>query len=416
MKDYKIFLCSSAVCVFAAVFVAAQEIPAPLTLRRCMSLAEANSSELKIQSEKLKQAGYAYAQAWSGVWPAAGYEYAKLYRDTAGGAYQTGLSDSKFTFRQPIFYGFRNTSAISYAKALVRKEELQYKTLHRNLEAVLTSAFYDLALADADMANVKNSFKLLNERLGELKDRVRLGKSRRSEALAVESQLATLEANEQKSYYDRSKAVEALAFLTGLSPDSIAIIDDAPLPPGPGDLRKYIEAVRDRSDIEAARQDIVAQSYRLKAAKGAFLPTVNLDGSFYHIRSGSMADSRWETLLSVELPLFQGGARRSVVKQEASRLMQFEESVLFLERRTETEVRGYYRLLDSSLKQAAAYGKAYDKAGESYRIQIKDYRYGLVNNLDVIQAMTGMLEAKKNLDRALIEVKSAKALLDITAE
>jgi len=96
--------------------------------------------------------------------------------------------------------------------------------------------------------------------------------------------------------------------------------------------------------------------------------------------------------------------------------MQFEESVLFLERRTETEVRGYYRLLDSSLKQAAAYGKAYDKAGESYRIQIKDYRYGLVNNLDVIQAMTGMLEAKKNLDRALIEVKSAKALLDITAE
>jgi outer membrane protein TolC len=46
---------------------------------------------------------------------------------------------------------------------------------------------------------------------------------------------------------------------------------------------------------------------------------------------------------------------------------------------------------------------AYKKAKKSYELQVKEYRYGLVTNLDVLQALTFMQDVKQNWDRALIQ-------------
>ena len=48
-------------------------------------------------------------------------------------------------------------------------------------------------------------------------------------------------------------------------------------------------------------------------------------------------------------------------------------------------------------------------------MQLKDYRYGLVNNLDVLQSMSIMLDARRSLDKALVQAKINKTLLDIAA-
>ena len=77
------------------------------------------------------------------------------------------------------------------------------------------------------------------------------------------------------------------------------------------------------------------------------------------------------------------------------------------------EIRQLHKALSSSLAQAAALTDAYAKAANSYRIQVRDYRFGLVNNLDVIEAMTTMQDIKRSLDKAVIQVKTNKALLDI---
>ncbi len=42
---------------------------------------------------------------------------------------------------------------------------------------------------------------------------------------------------------------------------------------------------------------------------------------------------------------------------------------------------------------------------ESYQIHVREYRLGLVNNLDVLQAQNTMQDIKHNLDRALLDAK-----------
>ncbi len=46
-------------------------------------------------------------------------------------------------------------------------------------------------------------------------------------------------------------------------------------------------------------------------------------------------------------------------------------------------------------------------------VQLKDYRMGLVNNLEVIQAMMSVYDAKRSLDKAAAQMKLNKVLLDI---
>ncbi len=62
-----------------------------------------------------------------------------------------------------------------------------------------------------------------------------------------------------------------------------------------------------------------------------------------------------------------------------------------------------------------AYQDAYDKAAKSCEMQLQDYRYGLVSNLAALESISTMLDAKRNLDRALVQAKVDKILLDIAA-
>lgn len=413
-NNLRVPIIAAAAAVIASVFAFAAE--PPLTLERCMELSEQNSSELRVQAEKLNQARQSYRQAWGGVLPVISYEASKLYRDTVDGKYSNGLEDSRFTLSQPLFRGFRTASGISYSKVQLQMEEARYRTAHRLLEAELTSAFYAYAATEADIANIQITVKIMNERLSELNGRVRLGKSRESEVLVVESQLATLDAQLQRAEGERANAAETLSYLTGLDQSRISITGGTSDTAGIMPVAEYLKQAKGRSDLEAARLDARSQGDSLRAAKGAFLPSVGVDGSWYTARSGSSSDIKWETLLWLQWPLFTGGTRYAGMKAEASRLKEYETRIELLERGVSMEISKLYRSLEASLKQAAAYRRAYEKAEKSYQIQLKDYRYGLVNNLEVIQMMTAMLDAKRNLDRALIQVKSDRALLEIAVK
>jgi outer membrane protein TolC len=180
-------------------------------------------------------------------------------------------------------------------------------------------------------------------------------------------------------------------------------------------LDKYLESAKNRPDVAALRQNIIAEEHSVNLQKGAFLPTVGLDGDYYLQRSGSSADSKWAAVLSLDFPIFQGGSTLAQVRLEQSRLRQTQQLLEQALRQLNTQVKSLYKSLDFSIRQAAAYQDAYTKAQKSYLAQLRDYRFGLVTNLDVIQAMLDMLASKRNFDRAVIQVKIDKSLLDIAA-
>jgi outer membrane protein len=398
--------------LLSAVAVAVENTP--LTLEECFARAKTYSDALRIEARRQLQAGERVKQADGAVLPDFRYLFTKVLRDTNGGSFVGDTTDGRFALTQPLYYGGRRRGAIELARSQGKRAALQYDAAALNLASEVAAAFYSLVSIEADGKNVADAIKVMRDRVRELNDRIRLGKSRNSEALVVESQIAALRAQEEQILGNRAKALDTLSFLTGIDPSQITVADTLPAVVQADPLDKAVSAaLTARPDIRAAREDIRSQEYRVNIARGLLLPSADLGANVYTMRSGSLSGSYWDALLSLNVPLFQGGIALSRVREEQSRLKEAQDAADLLSLIVTDQVRRLYHDLASSINQAAALKDAYEKADKSYQLQMRDYRLGLVNNLDVLQAIGASLDAKRNLDRALLQTKLNKILLDI---
>jgi outer membrane protein TolC len=411
----RIILFALGLLVCAYGFIFAEENPDVLTLDRCFSLAAKVSDDLMIQGERQAQARQRVKEYKGNILPAVGYNFVKTDMDSAGGRYPVDYNDSYFSVNQPLFYGLRDFQAYRQAKNQVTTEGYVYENVERDLRSQTANAFYSLVLVNADIDNLRSSEKILENRITELTERVRLGKSRDSEILMVQSQIAGLKAQEESDNGLRANAVEDLAFLTGLQPSSISVKDDMPAVNSLEPIEVYLNSGKRRSDIEAAESDVVSEKYSLDIANGARLPTLNLLAYWYTHRDTAYPGSNWDTFITLNFPLFQGGSLNAKIVEETSRLKEYDHRLSLVTRQTISEIRKLYQQAISSIKQSVAYQDAYDKAAKSCKMQLQDYRYGLVSNLAALESISSMLDAKRNLDRALIQAKVDKILLEIAA-
>jgi outer membrane protein len=74
-------------------------------------------------------------------------------------------------------------------------------------------------------------------------------------------------------------------------------------------------------------------------------------------------------------------------------------------RQAEQEIRVAYQNAHLDRSQLDALGKATEAAKKNYAAQQRDYRLGLVTNLDVLQAMNAYQENERALDRAQYAAK-----------
>jgi outer membrane protein TolC len=394
----------------------AQDKLSGLTFQQCIGQARSRNEELRAQTDRITEARERKSQAKGNFFPSIGLNYAKLFQDSVNGTFDGETTNSALSLTQPIFYGSRITDGLALSNADIAREQANYKTLLRALDQEVTGSFYAIVQFQTDIKNLEDSVNTMLSRYQELKERARLGKSRESELLAVESQVATLRGQMAQVEAGKIKAAEGLARLLGIESADIVLIDDTPGPENIAELETYIKAVISRSDIEAARQSSVIQSKRIGIAKSFMIPSVSLDGNWYLARSGSMSEGKWDASILANMPLFQGGILRARVNEETARKKELDEDLSITIRDAVSEVKQLYQAVVLSINQSQAYKDAYDKAEKSYQLQLKDYRFGLVNNLDVIQATLTMLDAKRNLDRTTILVKSNKALLEISVK
>ncbi|OGR95953.1 MAG: hypothetical protein A2902_02675 [Elusimicrobia bacterium RIFCSPLOWO2_01_FULL_64_13] len=311
----------------------------------------------------------------------------------------------RFTLRQPLFSGFREFAAMASFKADRRKEEHLRDRASKLLFLDVARAFYLVVRIDKDMENLDAFTDLTRERVRELETRERLGKSRRSEILNAESQLETAQAQKAQLGGDRAAAAELLSFLTGIDA-ARAVLKDGLEEVAPFDSEEgFLARAGGRSDVRAQEREIESARQEVRLARGAFYPSAGFLGNYYAKRVGTQRNIDWDALFSVDLPLFQGGTARALVREAGSRLKESELRLQELRRDIRREVREAARRVNASVAGSKRLRSAFEKAAESYRLQVGEYRLGLVNNLEVLQVMNDMQDRKRDLDRALIESK-----------
>ena len=403
LARYRIFF----LLVSFALSLSAGETP-PLDLKHCYDLAVQQSEPLKRQREDIARSQSQARAALGGAFPHVFWKWSDLRQDgsgldsgNAGGLLEKNQVESKFSLQQPLFTGLKEFSAYAGFKKQEARDEWRLRQAELQLYDEVSRAYYDVVALESALANNATSVALSQDRLAELKSFFRLGKSREGEIFSAESQLAALKAIQVRLKGQIRVARETLSFLTGREMGAAVLAQDAIASPEPVTL--YLNRSAGRPDLEAQRQEIMAQTLRVRYEKGSYWPMANLSGNYYSQRPAFYDPVHWDVMLNLDVPLFQGGTVQARVKDARSGLQQAQLDLEYLERQVQSGVRKAYEAWTASLDESTSLGEAYQAAKKSYDAQRREYRLGLVTNLDVLNAMNLMQTAKRAWDDAGVE-------------
>ena len=320
---------------------------------------------------------------------------------------------SRITLTQSLFKGLSDIQRFRASLSSAEAQRLVTENTKLLLYGTVSQAFYRVLAAEKDLANLESLVEIADKRNKSLAAFTKLGRSRRSDLVTSRSQLALLKADAASAASTAATARHQLAYLTGLPVDSKLAEGPAALPERLPSLETYLVALEERPDILALRsQERVAEA-NVRATKGVYWPALDLTANYYPQRTGLLEDSKWDVGVSLVLPLYQGGALSSQVRESVE--ARTESSLLLGQARREARmsVENYYKIASGGLAQLKLYREALELVEETYRQVERDFGVGAVTNLEVLQALDNLADARRSVDRVKYETSISLAQLAV---
>ncbi|WII71475.1 TolC family protein [Bdellovibrio sp. 22V] len=305
------------------------------------------------------------------------------------------------TANQVLFRGLREFAGVRQAKDLEQSAEEKRNQALVLLYQDVTTAYLNVLTLEQDLKNVEVQIKIYDERVKELRGRVRRGESNSTEILTAQSSEAALKAEEQVLRGNLKMARETFGFVTGLPTNEPLVDPDLASKKNLAPLESYLKSAENRYDIKSAVKLFEAMEEEVKIAKGAHWPSLDLTGNYYFKRpEGFSEDLNWDLQFRLVLPLFEGGSTQAKVREAAAKRMEADLTLARLRRQAEQEIRAYHENYQARISQVEALQKAESLSEKNYQVLQRDYRRGLARNIDVQIALTDFRIASRALDQA----------------
>lgn len=391
-----------------------------LTLNEAYQLALERSEGLGITREEIKIAEARYWQAVSTVLPQVDFLGSVRTQNNRGGSIggdSTGDRKDRWEGRlritQTIFSGFReiNTAAAQRAdqRSLAATLERQRQLLYLDV----SDLYHQVTTLEEDQRALGEILAALREREKELTERVALGRSRRSELLAAETERADAEATLESLKGLTGAARELFAFLIGVPTHQFQLAARPPLAAA-DQLEAYLWHSGTRPDIQAAGEDVTAARRRADAARGEFAPTIQGQFNWLALEEPER-DQEWNIVVTMEIPLFDGGLRAARLKERQAETRARVLNLDRVRRLADHEVRVAYNNFTSAAAQAVRLRAAERTAQASYEAQKEDYTLGRASNLDVLNALLRWKELIRRRIAAESQTHSTLVALQVAA-
>lgn len=378
----------------------------PLSLAEAYSKAVSHTEMVPAKEEEIHQAEEKYRQAIGNILPTiTGYASYTWQAAAGGGAFSpTEQPLVKLNATQPIFRGLREFAALKQTSLLGEASEQGKQVALRQLFNDVTQTFYSVLSLEQDIVNLQSQIGAFERRIQDLKQRIKIGRSRLTEVLTVQASLSSLRAQLFQTQGQLQVARETFSYVTGQS-GNLSLKDVLPVQNKISPLGTYIDSLSKRPELKMRQLQYEAADKGVSIAKGAHLPTVDLTGNYYFKRFGFFNNIPWDVGISLSLPILNGGILSSRVEEASSLRMQAELELRRAKRAALQEIQSLYATFKADLDQMTELNSARDLTEKNFVQQNREYRNGLVSNLEVLQALTAFEESKRALDRARFQSK-----------
>ncbi|WP_239000587.1 efflux transporter outer membrane subunit [Novosphingobium pentaromativorans] len=297
--------------------------------------------------------------------------------------------------------------SIEAADASVAQQGALLDQARLSVVSEVASTYFDLRTSQRDIALLREDIALLRDRISLVRARVEGGVDAHGDLDREDAALQGMEARLPALLAQEAAQANAIALLLGKMPGSLKESlasgegHTFQLPP---DLSLGLpsEVALRRPDVRAAQAGLHAATARIGVAVADLYPSIRLGGGFglESYRSANLFDwasRNWSFGPSLDLPLFDGGQRRSVVKLR--KLEQREAAVSF-----QRTVLKSWQEIDDALNRSAAAHQQHDsllrkleRMQSTFDIAQASYDSGAINYLGLIDAKRSLIQARKEL-------------------
>ena len=312
---------------------------------------------------------------------------------------RTHTSQSNVTMSYTIFNGGQNYNNVGASRAAVaaKRETLarEYETIYQDV----AQGFYNALEYEGDLVIQHDLIEALSARVDDLIGRVKLGRSRPSEMLQAQTDLANARVTYEQQVGSTNAALETVAFYIGIPAGHFALKDTGRFPSA-NQLEYYLQQSGDRPDVLSQVDSLRQAERNLSVAKGQLFPTVTANGDY--LAQQDPQDNNVDATLSLQIsmPIFDGGLILAQIHQNHEMVRQSALNVEQLERTADQDTRTAYVNFKAAVAQVVVLREAARFAAKNLEAQVEDYHRGVVSNLDVLTALQDYQTARIQLHNA----------------
>jgi outer membrane protein TolC len=325
-------------------------------------------------------------------------------------------SDVSATAKMPLYTGGRLKSARESASRGVELTREEERRVRGDLLLETATVFYELRASRRLVEIAAEALESSRRHLDDVKALLDQG-------LTARVDLFRSELNAAQRERDLADA-EALHLLKGehlsslLFPDRVVGVKAEWQPAEPEELpavEEWMAVAEERSpELISTRLSLELARTGIKAAEAERKPAVGLFGS-YGARNEEFTfdgeDRYWNAGMSLSLPLYRGGRTLLEIDRSRDAALQASNSTVSTRRLIRRRVVEARTATSLAKRQRATALKAVTAGEENLRVTTLKYRQGLVPNIDVMDALLSLSQARYDRVRALRDYHVAHARL-----
>ncbi|MCC7082796.1 MAG: TolC family outer membrane protein [Burkholderiales bacterium] len=331
--------------------------------------------------------------------------------------YRNGLSTSDrfnnnsigVSITQPL-YRLQNKIQYDQAKVQVAQADVQLSLALQDLILRVAQAYFDILLAQDNIDLARAQKSAIGEQLAQAKRNFEVGTATITDTHEAKARYDLVTAQEIAALNDLELKKRALQQIIGAEAPPIAPLgSNLPLvPPEPSVMDRWVETALDNSlqvRIQRAAEEFAVKE--VERNRAAHHPTLDAVGSYTDAGTGSGTqggigyDSRQAVIgLQFALPLYQGGAVNSRVREALSNLERARQDLEGARRTAALNTRQAFLGVTSGIAQV----KALESAVMSSQSQLDSTRLGqevgVRTGVDVLNAQQQLFSARRDLAQA----------------
>ncbi len=329
--------------------------------------------------------------------------------------------------RQPIF---RKQNLVQMDQAATQVSQAD-KQLHLSQQALIlrtTQTYFDVLIAQDKIDLIIAQKAAILSQLDQAKANFEVGTATITDVNEAQARYDLIVAQEIAAVNEYEIAKRAVQAITGEIPQKLATVKaDIKTNTLEQGMDKWLGvAAINNLNIQIQQDAVRLSEQEIEHAKAGHLPTLDAVASYTdNYANGSSTGTGSELKsgvigLQLEIPLYQGGATSSRVRQAALNKQKAQDDVEIARRQAELETQRAYLNLNTSIAQV----KAYEQALVSSQSQVDStklgYEVGVRTSVDVLNAQQQLFSAKRDLLQArynyLVNIIRLKAASGVVAE